>query len=223
MSKLILYHGSSIILEEPEFGKGKAYNDYGLGFYCTESEGLAKEWACTSESSGFANQYLLDTSSLSIFNLSEKNILNWLAVLIENRTFKIKSDLAEQARQYLKHEFAIDISSYDVIIGYRADDSYFSFAESFLNGALSLENLSHAMKLGNLGTQVVLKSKKAFECLEFKGYETANHDIYFSKRDERDAGARAEYQRIRKSSNPLDGTYIIDILREEWKNDDPRL
>ena len=38
-----LYHGSSNIIEKPLFGYGKAYNDYGLGFYCTESLEMAKE------------------------------------------------------------------------------------------------------------------------------------------------------------------------------------
>ncbi len=46
MSKLILYHGSQVILQTPIFGAGKSYNDYGLGFYCTEHIELAKEWAC---------------------------------------------------------------------------------------------------------------------------------------------------------------------------------
>ena len=41
-----LYHGSSKIIEKPLFGYGKPYNDYGLGFYCTEHVELAKEWAC---------------------------------------------------------------------------------------------------------------------------------------------------------------------------------
>ena len=36
MSKLILYHGSPEIIQTPVFGKGKSYNDYGRGFYCTE-------------------------------------------------------------------------------------------------------------------------------------------------------------------------------------------
>ena len=30
-------------------------DDYGLGFYCTESIGLAKEWACRVPQDGFAN------------------------------------------------------------------------------------------------------------------------------------------------------------------------
>lgn len=50
--KIILYHGSDKIIEKPEFGKGKAHNDFGLGFYCTESEDLAKEWACSSLKDG---------------------------------------------------------------------------------------------------------------------------------------------------------------------------
>ena len=41
MSKLILYHGSPDIIQVPVFGKGKSYNDYGNGFYCTEHLELA--------------------------------------------------------------------------------------------------------------------------------------------------------------------------------------
>ena len=37
-----LYHGSSKIIKAPMFGVGKRYNDYGLGFYCTESLDMAK-------------------------------------------------------------------------------------------------------------------------------------------------------------------------------------
>ena len=40
-----LYHGSKDIIEHPRYGAGKPYNDYGRGFYCTESLDLAKEWA----------------------------------------------------------------------------------------------------------------------------------------------------------------------------------
>jgi len=34
MSKLIIFHGSPDVVEQPVFGKGKKYNDYGRGFYC---------------------------------------------------------------------------------------------------------------------------------------------------------------------------------------------
>ena len=85
MEKLItLYHGSEQLVEEPTFGKGKKNNDFGLGFYCTKSEDLAKEWAVSSLRNGFANRYTLDTEYLNILNLNSPDytILNWIAVLV---------------------------------------------------------------------------------------------------------------------------------------------
>ena len=41
-----LYHGSSIVIKKPEFGRGERANDYGQGFYMTEYPDLAAEWAC---------------------------------------------------------------------------------------------------------------------------------------------------------------------------------
>ncbi|MGN0722881.1 MAG: DUF3990 domain-containing protein [Treponema sp.] len=43
MEKLILYHGSSKIIEKPVYGAGKPWNDYGRGFYCTQNKELSKE------------------------------------------------------------------------------------------------------------------------------------------------------------------------------------
>lgn len=225
MEKLILYHGSQSIIERPQFGVGKTYNDYGLGFYCTESIELAKEWACTAEGGGFANQYRLHTDKLRIFSLTGKelHILNWLAVLVQNRTFRLSSDLAIAAKEYLLAEFLPDLSPYDVIRGYSADDSYFSFATSFLSGGLSLAQLSKAMRLGKLGEQVVLKSEKSFSCLEFLGCSQAEQCVYYPLREARDSGARKALKDERKLTRAVDGIYMIDILREEWKNNDQRL
>ena len=64
MDKLItIYHGSKQIVEVPTFGLGRKNNDFGLGFYCTESNDLAKEWAVSSLSDGFSNRYTLDHHS----------------------------------------------------------------------------------------------------------------------------------------------------------------
>ena len=92
MNKIIcVYHGSSQIIQQPVIGKGNPNNDYGLGFYCTESVELAKEWACSAEADGFANRYAFDLNGLSILSLTGGNyhILNWLYVLLNNRKFRI--------------------------------------------------------------------------------------------------------------------------------------
>lgn len=139
-----LYHGSENIIEKPEFGKGARNNDYGKGFYCTENIELAREWACAKQKNGYVNIYDLDMSGLQVLNLNsqEYNILNWLAILADNRTYWQNGSISEQAKRYIKENFLPDISGYDVIIGYRADDSYFSFAQDFVAGVISLQKLN---------------------------------------------------------------------------------
>lgn len=134
-----LYHGSKDIIQKPVYGYGKKYNDYGLGFYCTEDINMAKEWAATANQNGYANCYELDCSDLKILNLNTEQfcILHWLTILLQNREFDTPSGLAYEAKAYLLENFKVDYSAYDAIIGYRADDSYFSFAQDFINGTIS--------------------------------------------------------------------------------------
>lgn len=215
-----IYHGSINIVEKPVFGEGKPYNDYGRGFYCTEHEELAKEWACSSDSDGYANHYQLDLDGLRVLYLNgvEYNILNWLAILLENRKFNVAEGLPQRARTYLLENFKVDYKSYDIIIGYRADDSYFSYAGDFINGTLSLRDLSEAMRLGKLGEQVVLKSKKAFQALTFIEAIKAPHEEYFGKYKLRDEEARNRYREMAKQPIAENEIYVIDIIRNKWKN-----
>ena len=222
---MIIYHGSTNIIATPLFGQGKPYNDYGLGFYCTENQELAKEWACAVGSDGFANKYELNTEGLSILYLNSKqfHILNWMSILLENRTFNISEGISSRAKQYILENFLPDYKKYDVIVGYRADDSYFSYASDFVENTLSLEDLSTAMKLGKLGEQVVLMTKKAFDSLTFVEAVPASGEEYFQKYKERDSKARSEYRELKKVSNPEEGTYVMDIIRQKWGNIDARL
>ena len=170
--ELIVYHSSQQIIEKPEFGAGKVYNDYGQGFYCTENNELAKEWACPIKNDGYSNKYTLYLDNLNVMHLTKGkfNILNWLAILLANRKFDINSPVGSNAREFILSNFLPDITGVDVMIGYRADDSYFSFAEDFVNNTISLRDLNLAMRLGTLGEQVVLISERSFEKIKFMGY-----------------------------------------------------
>lgn len=222
---LTIFHGSANIIENPVFGAGKPYNDYGLGFYCTENIELAKEWACSAELDGYANQYEFNTEGLSVLSLTdgEYTILHWLAILLENRKFRTGASVAASAKQYLLENFLTDYRKYDVIKGYRADDSYFSFATAFLNNTISLSKLEKAMRLGKLGEQVVAVSKEAFERFSFVQAEFAPKDIYYPKKLARDTAAREAFFTERENVPVMEEVYMIDILREGWKADDKRL
>ena len=224
MSKMILYHGSTEIIEVPQFGKGKSYNDYGKGFYCTEHIELAKEWACNEAVDGFVNKYEIETEGLKILNLSsdEYTILHWLALLMEYRKVRLSTPIMKRGCEWLKEYFLPNTDGYDVIIGYRADDSYFSFARAFVNNEISLNQLSYAMRLGKLGEQFVLKSQKSFEEIKFVSYEVCDNTIYYAKRKARDDEAREAFNAELERDN-INGIYMRDIIREEVKPDDARL
>ena len=224
MDKLItVYHGSEKIIERPVFGEGNKNNDFGLGFYCTESADLAKEWAVSSLRNGFANRYSLDTEHLNILNLNgaDYTILNWIAVLVEHRLFSIKTPVARRAKRYLIDHFGVNVNAYDLIIGYRADDSYFDYAESFLNNGITAEQLARAMRLGKLGEQIVIKSQFAFSKLKYEGFDVAEKDRYYVLRKARDDEANRLYTEILEEDS--DGLYMQDIMRGGIKNDDPRI
>ena len=222
---MIIYHGSENIVEKPQYGYGRTNNDYGRGFYCTKELELAKEWACGDNRDGWANRYELDDSSLKVLNLNEEpyNILNWLALLADNRTYWQNGSISFEAKKYLREVFLIDISEYDVIIGYRADDSYFSFAQDFVSGVISLQKLSKAMRLGKLGEQIVLKSRKAFDNLTFIDNIVAPSEVYFPERSKRDSNARRDYRKIRDEGVDIQELFMIDIMREGIANGDLRL
>lgn len=223
--KKILYHGSEFLIEKPEFGKGARHNDYGRGFYCTENIELAREWACVKQKNGYVNIYELEMEGLKVLNLNDSKyyILNWLAILADNRTYWQNGSIAEEAKKYIKEHFLIDITPYDIIVGYRADNSYFSFAQDFVSGVISLEKLSEAMRLGKLGEQIVLKSPKAFETIYFQNYENVDAEIYYIKKVEREREARREYRKRKKESADIHELFMLDIMREGMENDDTRL
>ena len=224
MSNITLYHGSQKIVSQPVFGEGKVYNDFGRGFYCTEHLELAKEWACPTLDDGFANRYELDTKNLRILDLQspEYCTLHWLALLVNNRRFDLSTPIMRQGLYHLSQNFLIDISKYDLIKGYRADDSYFSFAEAFLSNQISYKQLQEAMKLGKLGEQFVLKSQKAFNAITYTGYEIAEGNKYCTLRKMRLEKAKEEYKNVTGKLD-LKGIYIRDLILEEVKKDDLRL
>lgn len=224
MDKLItIYHGSEQIIETPTFGKGRKNNDFGLGFYCTESEELAKEWAVSSLNNGFSNRYTLNTEYLKILNLNSPDftILNWIAVLVEHRLFSIKTPVARRAKQYLLDNFYINVNAYDLITGYRADDSYFDYAETFLNNGISVAQLAKAMQLGKLGEQIVIKSKFAFSCLHYEGFDIAEKEKYYVLRKARNDEANQSYLKMLEEDD--DNLYIQDIIRGGVGNNDSRI
>ena len=222
MSDLVLYHGSPHIVKRPVFGEGKKWNDYGQGFYTTENIDMAREWAVGEDANGYVNRYFLTLDSLKMLDLSKYTLLHWLTVLLINRKFEVTTSLERMGKEWLIENFNIEMEKFDIIKGYRADDSYFSFARAFLSNGISLSQLSRAMKLGKFGEQVMLRSEKAFENIRFDDYEEVDSLVYYPLRLKRDEKARQRFRELTEDDD-IAGIYMRDIIRERITADDERI
>ena len=215
----IIYHGSTLVVSSPEFGKGRSDNDYGRGFYCTEDKKLAQEWAAADENGGFLNCYSIEDAGMKHYELilsdlqnMESDVLRWLAVLLSNRNLRLGSPIEKRGKEFILAHYLPDLDDY--LIGYRADDSYFSFARAFLSNTITIGQLSAAMQFGDLGLQYVLKSKRMYERLRFLEAIPVDGAKYYPRRRKRDEEAREKYRKMLEDE-AADGIYLHMLMNRK--------
>ena len=220
MSKMTVHHGSDVIIREPSAELRGPASDFGRGFYCTDDQELAGEWACRSGKSGFINRYEWEDEGLKILDLRldpreeaeaeepeedaaenagseaaktpdpEENLLRWLALVVANRSMPSFSREFSDRVAWLKENYLPDVSGYDVIIGYRADDVWFTLIRAFLSDEASIETLKKGLCEANRPVQCVFRSREALAALTFVGTQIADDGIYYPRRKQRDRDVR---------------------------------
>ena len=193
MNTIILYHGTSEKIVEPTYGYGNDKHDYGKGFYLTENINLAKEWAVyrPEEINGYVHKFILNLDGLKVLDFRKHNVLVWLAELMKHR------DAADSKRYKMLSEkfinkYGIESEQYDVIIGWRADASYFYIAKEFVKDNIDIDILEELLTLGDLGIQYCIKSDRAYKnlCELKEEIIIVNYDEFNYKYNERDYNAR---------------------------------
>ena len=207
------YYGADKLLITPKFNEGNPSNDYGLGFYLTKDKNVEKLWASKFINGGYLIEYEVEVEKLKILHLAtieDKDVLTWLALLVSHRFSKEERKENEMSIKWLEEHFPFSLGEYDVIVGYRADDSYFDYSRDFISNNLSLEILKDAMRLGRLGTQFVLMSEKAFNHIKYVKSEIILHsDEYRLFR----ARTKSEYLKLKKEDD-VNNTFLRDIMRK---------
>lgn len=162
-----IYHGSDHEVRNPQHGFGKSDNDYGSGFYTTRHKDRAEDWALLYGSGkAIVNHYTIDLSPLLVLNLDDYGPLAWVTEVVANRG--VSSPIAREFAAELVSRYRIDSARYDVIVGYRADDCYGEVIEAFMTGELTVDEVRRLFYKGELGTQVFIKSPRAFAALRFE-------------------------------------------------------
>lgn len=166
MLKITLFHGSDKIVEKPLYNYGKEDNDYGVGFYTTKIKERAEDWALLYGSdSAYVNEYEIDLKDLNIINLMDYGPLAWVAEVVAHRG--VVSEVAKGFLPEFIKKYKIDTEQADIIIGYRADDSYSEVIESFMQGELTIAEVKKLFYKGELGMQYFIKSQEAFDKINF--------------------------------------------------------
>ena len=153
---------------------------------------MAKEWAVCrpSQQNGWVHKYELDCTDLKIFDFQKKNVLSWLAELMKHRDAADTKRYRMLAAKFIE-KYGIDVSSYDVIKGWRADASYFYIAKEFVRDNIDVEILEELLSLGGLGIQYCLKSELAFSKLcEIDEILSVDYTEFNDKYNKRDIEAR---------------------------------
>ena len=209
------------VIKEPKYNWPTDNNDYGNAFYCTLELYSAKEWANKKTTNGFANKYLFDGRGLNVLDLTDKtkySVMNWFAILMHFRsldpTFKSRY---RRELDYLESHYFIDVRDYDVVVGFRADDSYFKFPLMFVRSEIRLERIEDVYNLGFLGKQIAIISEKAFSRLKFIE-AIPSEPFYQQKYRVRIKLADDRFEEIANEERYKDGTRMIDLV----KNDDKR-
>lgn len=147
--------------------------------------------------------YLIDTSELSVLNINAlleaqdtgsindthllcgqgryHKELTWLAILAKHRFTAQSKRYAINKDKLINAYYDRAIEDFDVIIGYRADDSYFKFAKAVIAEDADVGLLGELLHAGNLGHQVFIQSERAFSKLQ-EVYSDCG-DTYFEKVD----------------------------------------
>ena len=208
MGKIKIFHGSDHIIKKPEYMGGRADNDYGNGFYTTEYEDRARSWAALNGNpeKSIVNIYEMEMDDINILDLNDYGVLAWIAEVIFNRG--VAQEAASIVGKRLTKLYKQNTDSFDVIKGYRADDSYTQVIEAFLLNQINVTEVERLFYKGDLGNQIFLKSQRAFEQIEW----TSSYEVQQKETDRReDIQARREVNRFlqeRMKSILLDG-YVV--------------
>ena len=151
-----VYHGSLVVVDNPEIRVGDRYLDFGYGFYTTMNEEQAIKWTEKQKNRkgtniGYVSMYDFDIekaeSELKIIRFDKAN-KEWLDFVFINR----KGQCQE---------------AYDIVIGPVADDSVYEVVRFYEIGIYDLEETLKRLKVEELYNQILFHTKESLKYLNF--------------------------------------------------------
>ena len=153
---MIVYHGSSEIIKNPDVKFSKKYLDFGSGFYLTSFENQAKKWAIRKgmrqNKPGIVNLYELKDNwkDYKVLSFEEENE-KWLDFVCACR----KGETLNK--------------DYDIVIGNVADDDVFKTVDMYFRGLWDKKRVLEELRYYKMNDQICIVKQDVLEqILEFK-------------------------------------------------------
>ena len=154
---MILYHGSTDLVDKPEIRKGDVYLDFGVGFYTTTSLEQAERWAKIkmrrkNGDLGYVAVYEFDIEKAEkefVIKRFEHADEKWLTFVVNNRKGNLISNKVEMH------------------IGPVADDNIYQSIRLFETGAYDAEYTVKKLKTEVLHDQWTLHNDEILKYLSF--------------------------------------------------------
>ena len=153
---MVIYHGSNVIVEQPQLIQQNRFLDFGYGFYTTtnrsQAENFAQKVTVRRGGSPILNVYEIDDhisdSTLRIKRLSAPDE-EWLDFVSAHRNGNYYGE------------------QYDLIIGAVANDDVYRTLQVYATGLLTKEQALEALKVKKLFDQYVFATDEAIKLLRF--------------------------------------------------------
>ena len=145
---ITIYHGSNVVVNNPQIIVSGFYKDFGFGFYCTNIGKQAKKWALSKRGN----------SIVSVFDYQPAEDLKILSFPVMTDEWL---DFVVACRRGTKHD-------YDIVEGPMADDQIWDYVEDFMEGNITREAFWVLAKFKYPTHQIVFCTQKSLESITFK-------------------------------------------------------
>lgn len=145
-----LFHGSTVIVKNPEIRITKYDKDFYFGFYCTRFPEQAKRWATrhpANNHTGYINVFEYTENPDLKIKIFPKMTDEWLDFVVSCRTGH-------------SHD-------YDIVEGPMADDSIYDYVQDFKDGRISRAAFWELVKFKYPTHQMSFHTNEALKTIKF--------------------------------------------------------
>ena len=154
---MIVFHGTTEIIEKPDVKFSKKYLDFGKGFYITPIYEQAVKWCGKFKrrgETGIVSKYTFDMVESKKWKVLEFDSYSeeWLDFILTCRSGK-------------------DTTDYDIVIGGVANDKVFNTVELYFEGLIDKAEALKRLRYEKPNLQICFRTEAVLKELKFEGSE----------------------------------------------------